>query len=89
MEGKKYSAKGKVYVSSVIEAPVEAVWGRTCRFADGSWMPGVSASGYVGTIVVPNLILRWIHFHFLHSSRGGGVYPGERAGQEPILDAGW
>jgi hypothetical protein len=46
---KKFGRKGKVYVSSVIEGPIEAVWGRTSRFADGSWMPGVSASGYLGT----------------------------------------
>lgn len=46
---KKFGRKGKVYVSSVIEGPIEAVWGRTARFADGSWMPGVSASGYLGT----------------------------------------
>lgn len=44
---KKFGRKGKVYVSSVIEGPIEAVWGRTARFADGSWMPGVSASGYL------------------------------------------
>jgi hypothetical protein len=48
-ERKRYGRKGKVYVSSVIEGPIDAVWARTCRFADGSWMPGVSASGYIGT----------------------------------------
>jgi len=43
----KLGRKGKVHVSTVIDAPVEAVWATAGRFTDLSW--GGITGQYLGT----------------------------------------
>lgn len=88
-QDRKFGRRGEVYVSTVIDAPIDVVWALAGRFADLSWSGTVSH--YVGWCLPSYAIV--LYLDSLMTSdwkptrkkcRGGSLQGRQRGGQEPL-----